>query len=58
MKKYFLFFSAFLLAGAVYAQGDATESTGSSQDNDKNFELGLKIGANNTWIIIDNELQK
>src|SRR5688572_17574162 len=56
MKKCLLLFSAFLLAGAAYAQGDATESTGSSQDGDKNFELGLKIGANNTWIIIDNEL--
>jgi hypothetical protein len=51
MKKYLLLLGALCYTSFSFAQGDYTPST------TNRFEVGLKAGLNNTWIIIDNELQ-
>jgi len=50
MKKYLLLFGLLACSTFAFAQGDFTPST------TNRFEVGLKAGLNNTWIIIDNEI--
>jgi hypothetical protein len=52
MRKLLLVLSFFAFSSPLWAQSSDVQEGGGA-----GFEVGLKTGLNNTWIIIDNELQ-